>query len=176
MLESCQVNNSKSSGQKKQQTMDESGLRFYATIGVKGFLVEPEMPLLEGYADKLTKKEGTASASCNNDTRDEKPFVGDGSVPSSSSSYITGELVGAIKKQPEDFIVREILPSHIKIPGLSDDQMNQIRIANLDATSSNAVPVQPSVPRGDIATGCNRSDSNQFPRRAPDPMWKCFIN
>ena len=137
--------------------MEGNGLRFYATIGVKGFLIEPEKPLLECYAGKLTKKEETKSTNCNNSTHDEKPFDGDGS---SSSSYLSGELVGTIKKLPQDFIVREILPSNIKIPGLTDDQMNQIRRADLDEASLNTLPVQPSFHRGDVATGPNPSNQS----------------
>ena len=155
--------------------MDGKGIRFYATIGVKGFLVEPEKPLLECYAGKLTKKEEAKSTNCNNDTHDEKTFVGHGS---SSSSYLTGELVGTIKKLPEDFIVREILPSHIRIPGLSDDQMNQIRRANLDVASSTALPVQPSVYRGDVATGPNPSNhsSEHGTKKASQTTLKIFPN
>ncbi|GKY91023.1 hypothetical protein MPSEU_000075100 [Mayamaea pseudoterrestris] len=45
-------------------------------------------------------------------------------------SFLSTELVGAIKSIPQDFIVREIAAEGRIIPGLSEEQMNFIRIAD----------------------------------------------
>jgi TruD family tRNA pseudouridine synthase len=78
--------------------------RHYKTIGIHDVFLSPAPhPLLSSYL----KKE-----SCH-------------------ESFPSWEIVGTIKKTPEDFIVREIFQSERKIPGLTDDDMKTLRVAGL---------------------------------------------
>jgi TruD family tRNA pseudouridine synthase len=79
--------------------------RHFSTIGIEDvFLGAPPHPLLSSYL-----KEGC------------------------SESFPSWELVGIIKKTPEDFCVREIFQTNRRIPGVEDEEMERIRVAALMA-------------------------------------------
>lgn len=78
--------------------------RHYETIGIHDvFLSPPPHPLLSSYLSKEGCQE----------------------------SFSSWEIVGTIKKTPEDFIVREIFPSDRTIPGLDEKDVGKLRIASL---------------------------------------------
>lgn len=77
--------------------------RHYFTIGIGDvFLSPPTHPLLSDYL-----KDGC------------------------SDSFVSWEVIGAIKTVPVDFCVREIFQKNRGIPGISNDQMKTLRIADI---------------------------------------------
>jgi len=58
----------------------------------------------------------------------------------SGSPFTSLEIVGTIKSIPEDFCVREILTSSRRIPGLSDEEHEKLKIA--DILQGNKLPKQ----------------------------------
>jgi hypothetical protein len=91
-------------------------LRHYSTIGIGDvFADKPPCVLPSNYLDHLPE------------------------IRSSSGNFLSGEIVGAVKSSPADFIVREIGLKGRHIPGLSEEEVEALRVAHL-------VSVDPDIP------------------------------
>ncbi|KAL3921931.1 MAG: hypothetical protein SGILL_002482 [Bacillariaceae sp.] len=102
-------------------------LRPYSTIGIEGFISAPPHPLPSEYLVDKSSQEDESSASQST------------SAASTARSFASWEILGVIKDSPADFVVREILQKNKVIPGLSEEDINRLRLADV---SSEALPRQ----------------------------------
>ena len=81
-------------------------------------------------------------------------------------SFLSSELVGVIKSQPQDFLVREIAPSGRQVLGLSKEEVKSIRIADLYPIRPDMWKEQEQPPDHVAATG--NSDHKPVVATSPD--------
>ena len=99
----------------------------------------------------------------------------------SGSPFTSFEVVGTIKSIPEDFCVREILTSSRKIPGLSDDDHEHLKVANvltsdeLPKQQVNMVKIKNSDVKGASTIKAARDHAMSDPKIPPDEIIRLYL-
>jgi TruD family tRNA pseudouridine synthase len=130
----------------KMKTTQVPAFRHYSTIGIGDVFVDkPPYALPSTYLDHLPE------------------------IRSSNGNLLSGEIVGVVKGCPDDFIVREIGLKSRNIPGLSEEEVEALRIAHLVPVDTNTPVVITSSRWQDRPPESRRQDAANPVAATPPP-------
>lgn len=136
--------------------------RHYSTLGIHDVFLEPP-PIRTLPLQYLIQPTADNPDSTSNDR--ELLISSTTSTTTNESVFMSWEIVGTIKHQPEDFCVREVLQTSKRIPGIADADMDELRVANLIPNSQ--LPqqhLQQQLPSNEtnVATSTDNDEKRQF--------------